>query len=508
MLGPQAVGSWRLVGLLGEGGMGCVYRGVDEAGHEAAVKVLAPELAADAYYQRRFLREAKMLAAVRDPYVVAARGFGVDQGRLFLAMELMPGGTVIDHADDQGGALPVAEAAALARDAAEGVQALHAAGVLHRDLNPANLLRDGRGRAKVCDLSIARPLRTSRHLTAAGATVGTPGYMAPEQARARTDLDVRADVYSLAATLYRLLTGRTAFGDAPAQRMLERAAHEPLPDPRALRADCPEALAAVVLRAGALARDDRHGSAAELAAAIVAAVPAAAALPPAPGAAPATASGDPDTDRLLVGGPSRSSPLATAIAALDDGDADAWSLAARAAEAWLQTNAGDASVRAALARAALRLAWALETWPQPRGASRRALRLALTALDAPAAGAVLPVAGRAALVVDPDPVARRVAVQALRAVGLHADDAADGGGALAAVDRRDYALVLIDAAVDGAAAIARRARRAYPQPVVLTTLAADGHDPGPEAGQDAIAKPFHGLELGARALAALALVGS
>ncbi len=256
---PPCIGPYRVVGAMGAGGMGMVYRVLDEEGGELAVKVLAPALADDVAIRARFASESRALLRVSSPHVVAIRGVGEDDGRPYLAMELMAGGSAADLADRSGGRLEARLAARICRDAARGLEALHAAGLIHRDIKPENILLDGSGVAKVADLGVARAAtRGDDRLTLDGRTVGTPAFMAPEQARAEADLDIRADIYALGSTLYCLLVGRPAFsGSSPLMTLLQ-SMEKPLPDPGLVQPGLPASLRAVVMRAGAIDRNARY----------------------------------------------------------------------------------------------------------------------------------------------------------------------------------------------------------------------------------------------------------
>lgn len=212
------LGIYRLTGVLGEGGMAVVYDAV-ESGLERAValKVLKGELRDDGS-RERFYREARTLASLRSERVVQVFAVGETNGMPYLAMEKLQGETLADRLKRDRW-LPVAEALSVAREVAEGLADLHANGLIHRDVKPDNLWletdRDGRVvRVKLIDFGIARHVGGDPTLTTPGLVVGTPVYMAPEQAAGRT-VDERADLYALGCVLYRSLSGRTPFDDAP-----------------------------------------------------------------------------------------------------------------------------------------------------------------------------------------------------------------------------------------------------------------------------------------------------
>ena len=195
---------FQLETLAGRGGMGSVWRALDHTtGTAVAVKLLRGDDHVD-----RFLREALVLADLSHPHVVRYVQHGVtDDGDPFLAMEWLDG---IDLARKLAqGPLEIAEALQLARTAAEALAAAHARGVVHRDIKPGNLFLPAGdvARLKVLDFGIARLQLASHAMTRTGMTLGTPGYMAPEQARGERDVDARADVFALGCVLFECLTG-------------------------------------------------------------------------------------------------------------------------------------------------------------------------------------------------------------------------------------------------------------------------------------------------------------
>jgi serine/threonine-protein kinase len=209
----QVVGSFRLGALIGRGGMGEVYDAVSvRDGSEAAVKLLHPSTLADPQQVQRFVRETHVAARMNCPNVVAVLEVGTTAGEIpFLAMERLRGFDLA-HQLRRTRTLPIPQAVELVSQIAVGLDAARKAGIVHRDLKPHNLFlaeRDGRFTWKVLDFGVSK--LSSHHGTLTqGHVVGTPGYMAPEQARGE-DVDHRADVYALAAIIYRCLTGHPAF---------------------------------------------------------------------------------------------------------------------------------------------------------------------------------------------------------------------------------------------------------------------------------------------------------
>ncbi len=209
------VGRYRIVAMLGEGGMGEVYRALDtRLKREVALKLLPPGLVTDPERRRRFLLEAQASAALAHPRIATIYDADDAEGVRYLAMELVAGAPLTDRLG--AGPLRAAEALALAVEVGEGLACAHARGIIHRDLKPANVLVDGDGHAKLIDFGIAKLLEPASGETAtgmathAGRAVGTPAYMAPEQARGEA-VDARADIFGFGLLLYELLTGFRPF---------------------------------------------------------------------------------------------------------------------------------------------------------------------------------------------------------------------------------------------------------------------------------------------------------
>ncbi|HVH27817.1 MAG TPA: protein kinase [Vicinamibacterales bacterium] len=219
----QVIGSYQVLEKLGEGGMGQVYRARDlKLQRDVALKVLPDAFARDSGRRARFEREAHVLAALNHPQIAAIYGVAENQGVSALVLELVEGPTLEERLAD--GALPLEEAAAIARQVAEALEAAHEAGIVHRDLKPANIKLRPDGAVKVLDFGLAKAIEghsaiaaERSHLptavadaTAAGLILGTAAYMAPEQARGRT-VDKRADIWAFGVVLWEMLTGRPLF---------------------------------------------------------------------------------------------------------------------------------------------------------------------------------------------------------------------------------------------------------------------------------------------------------
>jgi hypothetical protein len=267
---PERIGRYQVFAELGVGGFATVYRAYDPAlDRELALKVLHPHLARDPEVRDRFVREGRALARVRHPNVVLVHDSGDAAGCVYLAMEYVPGRTLAAVAG--GHPLPLSQVQAVITPMAAALEAVHAAGLVHRDVKPANLLLAEDGRVVLLDLGIARALdRTA--VTASGQLVGTPGYLAPEQVQQPAAVGPRTDVYQLGATAYALLAGQPPFVGDPAQVLYELV-HGAPPDLAPLRPDLPAAVCAAI--AQALAKDpaDRPAQASQFAAALSSAPP-------------------------------------------------------------------------------------------------------------------------------------------------------------------------------------------------------------------------------------------
>jgi len=257
-------GIYRILGELGGGGMGQVYQGVQGTLERlVALKVMRPELAADPQFAERFLREARAAASVCHQNVVVIFDAGDCDGRLYMAFQFVEGGD-LDAVLTQRKSLPVAESLLLIAGCCDGLQAIHEAGLVHRDIKPHNIFLDSKGRPKLGDFGLARQAQGADRMTMTGVGMGTPAYMAPEQAQGLADIDIRADIHALGGTLYTLLTGRPPFSGLTPWMVVNAVCNEPAPDPRALLPDLPESVAAIVLRCLAKRRGDRYATPADL----------------------------------------------------------------------------------------------------------------------------------------------------------------------------------------------------------------------------------------------------
>jgi eukaryotic-like serine/threonine-protein kinase len=254
---PFDFGGYRMLRLLGRGGMGAVYEAEDTAsGRRVALKVLGHSLDSPDT-RKRFLREGRLAASINHPNSVYVYGTEEIDGTPVITMELVPGGTLHERVK-AGGPLPVGEAVDVILQVVTGLEAAHTAGILHRDIKPSNCFIEPGGAVKIGDfgLSISTLSRGDSVLTMAGSVLGTPEFASPEQLRGES-LDVRSDIYSVGATLYYLLTGKPPFRAENVVQLLATVLEKTAPSPRTLRSEIPEGLARIILRCLAKPTGDR-----------------------------------------------------------------------------------------------------------------------------------------------------------------------------------------------------------------------------------------------------------
>ncbi|HRE46402.1 MAG TPA: protein kinase [Aggregatilineales bacterium] len=267
-LSGAQIGNYRIVGLLGKGGMAAVYRAQQlNINREVAIKVIKTELANDPEAIQRFKREAETVAAMRHPHIVKLFDYGQEGDTIYLVTELMPGGNLGDLLRQEK--LTAARALSLIRQIGDALDYAHMRGVIHRDLKPANVLLDEQGNAFLTDFGIAKLVDvSSMTLTQPGTAMGTAAYMAPEQWVGQP-VDARTDLYAFGIMIYELLAGRMPF-DADTQHvfMFKHVNEPPIPI-QSLNTSLPPALNEVMTRALAKHKEDRYASAHETTEAIL-----------------------------------------------------------------------------------------------------------------------------------------------------------------------------------------------------------------------------------------------
>ena len=254
---------YEILGPLGHGGMGVVYKARDRSLDEVvAIKVLRPDFAQDPRMADRFKSEIRLARRVRHRNLCAIHDYGEDQGLFYISMEYLEG-VDLKHMLRERGALPAAEAYEMAIQIAEGLQAVHEAGIIHRDLKTPNIMRDAGGVARLMDFGIAKREGDGTR-TATGHIVGTPEYMSPEQAQGHR-VDFRSDIYALGIVIYEIFTGRVPFrGETPISTILKHL-HDPPPLDPPEAESIPAAVRSVLRRCLEKNPGDRFASARDVA---------------------------------------------------------------------------------------------------------------------------------------------------------------------------------------------------------------------------------------------------
>lgn len=251
------LGDYEILAELGAGGMGRVYHAKDlTLERMVAVKTLAPQHKGNQMLVDRFLKEARAAARLNHPNIVQIYDFGVEGDLYYLAMEFVDGESVARKL--RGGPLSEAEAIRITRLAARALGVAHAAGLVHRDVKPDNLMLTRDGDLKLVDLGVAKLINDDQSLTQTGQAIGTPWYISPEQIRAAKDIDGRADIYSLGATLYHLVTGQPPFRGETSALVMSMHLFQPVEDPRTLVPGLSEGIVRVLQKMVAKSPGDRY----------------------------------------------------------------------------------------------------------------------------------------------------------------------------------------------------------------------------------------------------------
>lgn len=252
------MGNYVLERLLGAGGMGRVYCATGADGERVALKLVKEEYARDATFRRRFAREARIAQTVKHPNVVPVLATGEHNGVPYMAQRYIDG-EALDARLHREGHLEVAEAVRIVCDIAAGLEALWAAGMVHRDVKPGNILLHRDGTAYITDFGLAKDSRGTL-LTLPGQALGSMDYMSPEQIRGEP-VTARSDVYALGCVVFECMCGRPPFADAQGMRILWAHLQEPPPDPLSLRGDLSPAFSAAMVASLAKEPDKRPASA-------------------------------------------------------------------------------------------------------------------------------------------------------------------------------------------------------------------------------------------------------
>lgn len=261
---PFHLGRFRIQKRLG-GVMGIVYRALDTKSNQPiALKILPRTLAHEPAFVERFKREVKATSALSHPNIVKIIDAGVEHGLFYLAMEYIDGES-LNQRLRRVGKLDEKEALTLGRNVALALQHAHSQNVLHRDIKPENIMLTQTGDVKLTDFGLAKLLADEQKITAEGIAVGTPHYIAPEQARALKETDHRADLYALGATLFHSITGRLPYEGDDGAEIMRRHVFEATPDPRTVDPSITPAIADMLMKLMAKDPDQRYQSGEELA---------------------------------------------------------------------------------------------------------------------------------------------------------------------------------------------------------------------------------------------------
>ena len=263
----DTVGPYRIVEHLGQGGMATVFKGYHAAlDRYVAIKVLHPAFKTDASFLARFQREARVVARLEHPNIVPVYDYAEHDGDPYLVMKFVEGETL--KARLERGPLPVAEVLRCAEAVGAALAFAHGQGVLHRDVKPSNVMLARDGTIFLADFGLARIAQAGESTLSTDSLLGTPSYMSPEQGRGVKDLDAGTDIYSFGVVLYELIVGQVPFSADTPYAVIHDHIFTPLPRPRDLNPDVPEAVQAVLIKALAKDRSDRYSTVNELVAAL------------------------------------------------------------------------------------------------------------------------------------------------------------------------------------------------------------------------------------------------
>jgi serine/threonine-protein kinase len=257
--GPRDIRGYEILGTIGKGAMGTVYKGFQKSmEREVAIKILAPEFARNESYIQRFVTEARMAAKVKHPNIVTGIDVGQVEGMYYLIMEYCPGRPV-NEILYEGGRIPLDRVVDIGLQIADALKHAHLNDLVHRDVKPENILLDEEGTAKLCDMGLAKVVDRDAEGKSDKETVGTPLYISPEIVQGR-DADIRSDIYSLGATLYHMILGRPPFFGTDAMAIMRSHVEVDVVPPAKRDSSVPPELSAVVMKMLAKNPDDRYST--------------------------------------------------------------------------------------------------------------------------------------------------------------------------------------------------------------------------------------------------------
>ena len=263
------IGRYEIIRELGRGGMAVVYLARDPyMKREVAVKLMSGTLTADPEFRVRFQREASIVAVLDHPCIVPVYDFGYHEEQPFIVMRYMLGGSLADIIQKQG-ALSLSVAAQIVERMGAALDEAHRCGIIHRDFKPHNILMDAQGETFLGDFGLYKIANRSGSFSGAY-ILGTAAYMSPEQVHGDLEIDRRADVYAMGASLFEMLSGRPPYQDANQTRLMMKHVLDPVPDISGIMPDLPAGMDAVISRAMAKDPNTRYPTAGEFATAVVA----------------------------------------------------------------------------------------------------------------------------------------------------------------------------------------------------------------------------------------------
>lgn len=266
----KTLGPYRILEQIGVGGMATVYKAYQPSmDRYVAIKVLPPYLSQDDQFARRFQREAHAIARLEHAHILPVYDYGESEGVTYIVMRYIAAGTLKEYIAKKS--LPYDEIARLIGQVASALDYAHRLGIIHRDVKPNNILIDEQANTYLTDFGLARMIETTQQITGSGVGIGTPNYMSPEQGKG-IKADHRSDIYSLGVILYEMATGRVPFEAETPMAVVLKHITDPLPLPRSVAPDVPEAVEMVILKALAKEPAHRYQSAGELSQALTAAV--------------------------------------------------------------------------------------------------------------------------------------------------------------------------------------------------------------------------------------------